>query len=104
MKLLKKTTDATEAIATTKAVNPKTLDKLKPARNLSFSVAKDVDFDDCEIRLTVKGNNITAGFFLKGVAVSQQVVLVKPIPTPPPIKPDEIIKALKQIRLNIIRK
>jgi hypothetical protein len=100
MKAPKKITEITEANASAKIANPKVLSKIKRSNNINFSVDKNVNFDESEIRITVKGNNIVARFFLKGIPVKEQVVLVKPIPTPPPIKPRDIIKALEAIRLN----
>ena len=100
MKSPKNINETTKAAAKAKIVNPKVLDKIKPKNQISFSVDKDINFDESEIRITVKGNHIVAKFFLKGIPVKEQVVLVKPIPTPPPIKPGDVIKALERIRLG----
>lgn len=103
MKVPKQITNAEFSKATTKTINPKILEKLNPSGIVNFSVGKDINFDESEIRITVKGNTIVAKFLLKGVPVKEQVVLVKPKPTPPPIKPDDIIKALGRIRLKVIQ-
>jgi hypothetical protein len=100
MKTPKQGIEITKPSASAKNLNPKVIDKLKPASNLNFSIDKDVNFDESEIRITFKGNNIVTKFLLKGLPVKEQVVLVKPIPTPPPIKPEDVIKALKALKFN----
>ena len=81
-----------------KTAKPKLFEKLNPAKKIQFVVGKDVDFNDCEIRITFKGNNIVTKFLLKGVPISEQVILVKPNPTPPPIPTIEF-KQVNQIKL-----
>ena len=98
MKAPKKITDSAKTKIATKTTKTKTLDKLKPSRTLNFSLDDSVNIEDTEIRITVKGNDINVTLFLKGIPLMQQVVLVKPIPTPPPIKP-EVLKALGALKI-----
>lgn len=100
MKAPKQITKATTSKLAAITVKPTIIDKLKPSGNLNFSLGKDVNFDESEIRISVKGNEIVARFLSKGVLVMEQVVLVKPKPTPPPIKPRDIIKALESLKLK----
>lgn len=97
MKSPKKTIDITKTKAPSKATT-KTLEKLKAVNKVSFSIPKNTDLSDCEIRITVK-NGIVANFYVKGKIIFEQVVIIKPIPTPPPIH--EIIEVFNQIRFNI---
>jgi hypothetical protein len=100
MKAQKQITNAAISKATTKTIDPKILDKLKPYSKVNFTVGKDINFEESEIRITIKGNDIVVKFLLKGLPVMEQVVLVKPRPTPPPIQPDDIMLALERISLK----
>jgi len=101
MKSLNKKVVATTFRDPGRTVNSKVLEKIKPSGSMNFSITDQVDFEESEIRITVKGNNVVAKFFLKGVPITEQVILVKPKPTPPPLNPQDIIKAIRRIRLNI---
>jgi len=100
MKSPKQITNAAISKATTKNY-PKILKKLNPYGNVNFTVGKDINFDESEIRISIKGNEIITKFFLKGLPIMEQVVLVKPRPTPPPIQPDDIMSALGRITLKV---
>ena len=95
MKSPKKTINITKAPSKT---TTKTLEKLKAVNKVNFSVPKDTDLSDCEIRITVK-NGIVANFYVKGKIIFEQVVIIKPKPTPPPIH--EIIETINTIKFNI---
>jgi hypothetical protein len=99
MKAPKQITNVAISKATTKNY-PKILKKVNPYGNGNFTVGKKINFDDSEIRISIKGNEIITKFLLKGLPVMEQVVLVKPRPTPPPIQPDDVMLALG----NIIKK
>lgn len=68
--------------------------------NVNFPVSKTLNPDDLEIRITIRGNEIVAKFYIKGISEVEQVVMVKPKPTPPPVT-DDVIKALSQLKLNL---
>ena len=87
-----------------RSLKPKIQKKLKGLQNLNFLVKKGTNFEDLEITITVKGNEIVTKFLNKGVLETQQIVLVKPKPSPPPVD-IEIINAINriQIRLNSIK-
>ncbi len=93
MKAPKQITNAANIEAATKSY-PKILKKLNPYGTMNLNVGKKINFDESEIRISIKGNEIITKFILKGLPVMEQVVLVKPRPTPPPIQPDDVMLAL----------
>ena len=101
MKASKTITDITKTKETAKVPSAKVLGKLKLSGNLNFKIKKDINIEETEIRITVKGNELIAKLYLKGVPLMQQVVLVKPIPSPPPIKPQDYSTALGRLRLKV---
>jgi len=101
MKASKIITDITKTKETAKVTSAKVLGKLKLSGNLNFKIKKDINIEETEIRITVKGNELIAKLYLKGVPLMQQVVLVKPIPSPPPIKPQDYSTALGRVRLKV---
>jgi len=101
MKSLKKTIATAQAKAQVGTVNAKTAKKINLTHNVNFPIEKDINFEDFEIRITVKGNEIVTKFLNKGVLNASQIVLVKPKPSPPPLTPTEIINAIERIRLNL---
>lgn len=101
MKSPRKTIDITKTKAPSKATT-KTLEKLKGTQAVNFALHKNVNFNEIEIRITVKGNDIVAAFWNKGILEAQQAVTIKPKPSPPPVDAD-IIKALKKMQLNFTK-
>lgn len=97
MKSPKKTIDITKG-KNVQTANPKLLEKLKGTQTVNFALHKNVDFNEIEIRITIKGNEIVAAFWNKGVLETQQALPIKPRPTPPPVDTD-IIKAIKKLQL-----
>lgn len=97
MKSPRKTIDITKTKVPSKATT-KTLEKLKAVNKVNFALPKDIDLSDCEIRITVK-NGIVANFYVKGKIIFEQIVIIKPKPTPPPIH--EIIETINKVRFNI---
>lgn len=90
-------------VATKKiAVSSKTIltKKATKALNVNFPVSKTLNPDDLEIRISVRGNEIVAKFYIKGISELEQLVPIKPKPTPPPVT-DDVIKALSQLKLNL---
>ncbi|WP_113653327.1 hypothetical protein [Pedobacter namyangjuensis] len=77
--------------------------KLSKSLNINFPIDKNIDVNDLEIRITVRGNEIVAKVFVKGVAELEQLLLVKPKPTPPPVT-DDVIKAINRLKLNLTYK
>jgi hypothetical protein len=99
MKQIKKTTVTAQAKMPVKTAKA-TIQKMKSIHSINFPIKEDIDFEDFEIRIAIKGNEIIAKFLLKGTPISEQVLPVKKIPNPPPMPNKEIIKALEQLRLS----
>ena len=99
MKSPRKTIDITNQ-RIPRSLKPKVQKKLKGLQTVSFALNKNVNFSEIEIRITIKGNDIVAAFWNKGVLETQQIVLVKPKPSPPPVDL-EIINAIKRLQFTL---
>ncbi|RZK49591.1 MAG: hypothetical protein EOO87_19840 [Pedobacter sp.] len=77
--------------------------KLSKPLNVNFPINKNIDVNDLEIRITVRGNDIVAKVFVKGISELEQLVPIKPKPTPPPVT-DDLIKAINRLKLNLTYK
>jgi len=80
-----------------RSLKPKVQKKLKGLQSLNFTLDKNVNFSEIEIRITVKGNDIVAAFWNKGVLETQQVLPIKPKPSPPPVD-TEINNAINRLQ------
>jgi len=99
MKAPKKITETTTQ-RIPRSLKPKIQKKLKGMQSLNFLVSKGANFEDLEITIAVKGNEIVAKFLNKGVLESQQALPIKPKPTPPPVD-TEIFNAIKRLQIML---
>lgn len=88
----KKNLNVAKNATAVQTARPKLLKKLSPASVIKFVINKDAKLEDYEIRVTFEGSNIVTRLLQKGVPISEQVILVKTKPTPPPIPTMEIIR------------
>lgn len=101
MKSPRKTIDITSQ-RIPRSLKPKVQKKLKGLQTVTFALNKNVNFSEIEIRITIKGNDIVAAFWNKGVLETQQALPIRPKPSPPPVDTD-IIKAINRFNVNFIK-
>lgn len=102
MKTSKKTIDNTYQ-RIPRSLKPKVQKKFKGIQSLNFPITKGSNFEDLEITITVKGNEIVTKFLNKGILQSQQALPIKPKPSPPPVD-TEIINAIKRLQFILSMK
>lgn len=84
----------------TKIAIPQKMMSTARFKKLNFKATKELIIKDLEIKIRVDGNDIIAHFYNKGELQAQQIVRIKPKPTPPPVI-QEVINALNLLQLNL---